>query len=141
MTYVLDTDTFSDATFGARGLRERIELERLSHEVVTSVITRLEMCSGWHKELMKATDATKVLRVLSGLQTSELFLAQFELLPFNAGARGHFERLCQDKQVKRAGWKDLLIGCIALAHTATVVTRNRKHFGLIPGLAIVDWSA
>jgi tRNA(fMet)-specific endonuclease VapC len=42
--------------------------------------------------------------------------------------------------MRRIGRADLLIACIALAHDATVVTRNIRHFRQVPGLKIVDWS-
>jgi tRNA(fMet)-specific endonuclease VapC len=36
---------------------------------------------------------------------------------------------------------DLKIAAIALAHNATVLTRNVKDFKLVPGLRIEDWTA
>lgn len=141
MIYVLDTDTFSDATFGARGLRERIDRERESHEVAVSVITRLESFSGWLGGMESAADMHRLLWAAAGLRASEEFLTRLRELPFDERAGEHFERLRRDKKAKKAGRKDLLIGCIALAHNAAVVTRNRRHFNLIPGLTIVDWSA
>ena len=47
--------------------------------------------------------------------------------------------LRQIKRLKKTGRADLLIGCIALAHRATVVTRNYDHFRQIPGLKIENW--
>lgn len=140
MIYVLDTDTFSDATFRARSLRERIDHERKSHEVVVSVITRLESSSGWLKAMESAADAQRLMWAAAGLRASEEFLAEFEILPFDERAGEHFERMRKVKQAKKAGRKDLLIACIALAYGATVVTRNTKHFRLIPNLKLENWA-
>ncbi len=45
--------------------------------------------------------------------------------------------------LKRAGTPignmDMLIAAAALAIDAQLVTNNRKHFGLVPGLKIADW--
>lgn len=141
MTYLLDTDIFSDATFRARGLRERIDRERQSHEVVVSVLTMLDSFSGWYARIVTAADASEALRWFERLQQTQDFFAEFEVLLFDSWAGEHFERLRRDKKARKAGRKDLLIGCVALAHGATVVTRNRKDFQLIPGLTIEDWSA
>ncbi len=141
MIYLLDTDTFSDATFRARGLRERIDRERQAHEVVVSVLTLLDSYSGWYARIVTATDKSEALRWFEKLQQSQDFFAEFDILSFDERAGDHFERLRRDKKAKKAGRKDLLIGCIALAHDATLVTRNRKDFQLIPGLIIEDWSA
>lgn len=36
---------------------------------------------------------------------------------------------------------DTAIAATALVHGCTVVTHNRKHFDLVPGLAVEDWEA
>ena len=141
MIFLLDTDTFSDATFRARGLRERIDRERKSHEVVVSVITRLESLSGWLKAMESAAEVQRLLWAAGGLKATEDFLTMFEVLPFDERAGEHFERLRKDKTAKKAGRKDLLIGCAALAYGATVVTRNTRHFRLIPNPKLENWAA
>lgn len=42
---------------------------------------------------------------------------------------------------KRIGPFDLAIAATALLHGCTVVTHNRKHFDLVPGLSVEDWEA
>jgi len=140
MIYILDTDTFSDATRRRRRLRERIDRERHTHRVLTTVITELEMYHGWHERVTKAADRVELSRAIAGLNVSKEFLAEFEVLPFDEIAAEHFERLKREKLSRKAGRKDLLIGCVALAHSARVVTRNLKDFRLIPGLDAEDWS-
>ena len=67
-------------------------------------------------------------------------LAKFPVLPVTPAASSLFDRLRADKKVKKPKRKDLLIACLALAHDATVVTRNTKDFQLIPGLMLENWA-
>jgi tRNA(fMet)-specific endonuclease VapC len=41
--------------------------------------------------------------------------------------------------MSKIGRADLLIASIAMAHRATLVTRNVRHFAQIPGLVVVNW--
>jgi tRNA(fMet)-specific endonuclease VapC len=42
---------------------------------------------------------------------------------------------------KQIGMPDLLIAATAITNDLTVVTRNTRHFGLIPALRCCDWLA
>jgi predicted nucleic acid-binding protein len=44
-----------------------------------------------------------------------------------------------ERQGQRLDDADLLIGAIAAARNATVVTGNRRHYERIPGVAVEDW--
>ncbi len=44
------------------------------------------------------------------------------------------------KKKHNIGGNDLLIAATALESGATVVTRNLRDFGRVPGLLVIDWS-
>ena len=75
-----------------------------------------------------------------GSPLPEHSLGKFTIISFNAAGAAEFDRLRQDKKLKKIGRADLLIACIALAHRATLVTRNLRHFGQIPGLRLENWA-
>jgi len=71
----------------------------------------------------------------------EDFIGNFELIPFD-------EKCCQDYAKIRAfleksgspiGPMDLLIACITVAHSLTLVTNNVKEFRRIKGLSVENW--
>jgi tRNA(fMet)-specific endonuclease VapC len=43
------------------------------------------------------------------------------------------------RRLRRIGRADLLIASISLAHRATLVTRNVRHFQQIPRLIVTNW--
>lgn len=53
-------------------------------------------------------------------------------------AAAEFERL--RKQRIRIGTMDLKIAAIALANNATLLSKNLRDFGKVPGLKVEDWS-
>jgi tRNA(fMet)-specific endonuclease VapC len=76
---------------------------------------------------------------LAWLTRSEDLLREITVLSINEAAANHFDRLRQIKKLKKIGRADLIIAAIALAHGATLVTRNVRHFGQIPGLRLENW--
>ena len=71
----------------------------------------------------------------------ERFLALVAILPFDAvaGRRAADLRLALSRKGDLIGPMDTLIAATALAHGATLVTRNVREFNRVPGLTVVNW--
>ena len=67
----------------------------------------------------------------------ELF-SLFPLVPFDQASEIQFQQLRAARL--RVGTLDLKIAAIALTDNLTLLTRNRRDFGRIPGLVLDDWS-
>ena len=50
-----------------------------------------------------------------------------------------FDRLRQNKKLKKIGRADLLIADLTVANGATLVTRNLNDFRQVPGLPVENW--
>jgi tRNA(fMet)-specific endonuclease VapC len=138
--YFLDTDTLT--------LIERKHaqvVQRLSRvdpdEVTTTLITKIEMLQGRFDALLKAADPEQLLRAQQRLARTEELLGELDIIPITAAAAAEFDKLRKNKRLKKIGRADLLIASIALAHRATLVTRNLKHFRQVPGLNVESWIA
>jgi tRNA(fMet)-specific endonuclease VapC len=60
------------------------------------------------------------------------------MLPFPAAVIQRFEQLRLLRL--NVGLMDLRLAAVALENNLTVVTRNLRDFGRIPGLSTEDWS-
>jgi tRNA(fMet)-specific endonuclease VapC len=140
MIYLLDTDVFTLAHLARHGLRERIGAARAADDVVISLVTRIEVLRGRFESVVKAADGAGITRAQELLRSSEAYLAEFRVLPFNTAALAEFDRFRDDKKARKVGRNDLLIACIALAHGATLVTRNTKDYANVPGLKLENWA-
>lgn len=63
------------------------------------------------------------------------------ILPFDAvaGRRAADLRIALERKGEAIGPMDTLIAATALAHGATLVTRNAREFGRGPGLTVINW--
>jgi tRNA(fMet)-specific endonuclease VapC len=71
------------------------------------------------------------------MQRSAELIGQWDILSWDAEALAHFEVL--RKQRVRLSTLDLKIACIALAHGATLLSRNTAHFEQVPHLKLENW--
>lgn len=141
MIYLLDTDAFTLAHLGRYGLRERVANTRQrGNGVAVSVVTRIEVLRGRFEAVVKAADGAALVRMQELLFASEAYLSEFSLLPFETAAAEVFDQLRVDKAARKTDRNDLLIACVALAHGATLVTRNTKDYAHVPGLALENWA-
>jgi tRNA(fMet)-specific endonuclease VapC len=65
-------------------------------------------------------------------------LNQFPIVAFDQASEDQFQQL--DALRLRIGTPDLKMAAVALAHRLVLLTRNVRHFGLVPGLQTQDWT-
>jgi len=135
---VLDTDHVS-----ALGSPSEVGLELLDRistsgqDAATTIITVEEQLRGWLAEIHRLTDPHRQIVAYGRLQRRIDFFAAWTVLPWDADAANLFVR--SRREGVRIGSMDLKIACIALAHDATVLTRNATDFAQVPGLRIENW--
>ena len=139
--FVLDTDILSLAFREHERVIRRIRHEEDRGEVVAvTAITRVEVLRGRFEHLLKSANKSEWLLAYDLLVKTEEKLAKIEILPITEPAADHFDRLRASRKFKKTGRGDLLIACIALAHDATLVTRNIKDFRNVPNLKLENWA-
>lgn len=135
---LLDTDTLTHYFAGHPRVMERVDAAE--EAPATTVISRIETLQGRFDSVLKAADAEELVVAQERLGAADRNLLKIVIVPVNDVAAAEFDRLRQDKKLKKIGRADLLIACIALAHGATLVTRNLRHFRQVPGLIVENWA-
>jgi tRNA(fMet)-specific endonuclease VapC len=140
MRYVLDTDHISLFLGNHQPTGDRV-LNDLADCVIT-IISVQEVFNGWVGRLGRVTDEPSRIQAYARLHHAAMFFQQMPILNYEADAAETYEQLVKTHPnlAKRRLENDMRIAAIALTHNATVVTRNRKDFELVPGLSIEDWS-
>jgi tRNA(fMet)-specific endonuclease VapC len=138
--FVLDTDVYTHLLKDHPKVMEYVSQAKAQRELVaTTILTKIEVLRGRFEALLKADDRGRFFTAQRHLVVTEEALRRILVLPLDDGALDQFERLRQAKGLKRIGRVDLLIASIALARQATLVTRNLKHFRLVPNLRLENW--
>lgn len=134
VTWLLDTNTVSEAARPQPNAAVMAQLERNEGELAVAAPVLHELRYGWLR--MPAGQRRDAI----GRFVQEV-VSQLPVLAYDAaGARIHAELRAQSEQSGRVlPFVDGQIAAIAIAHGATLVTRNTRDFSNIPGLRMVDW--
>lgn len=136
--FLLDTDHVSLQKRGHAPLRQRLA----SHppdEIGVSAVTVEEILHGRPAVLARRLAGEARVRAYAKLLEAVHFFATVPVVPFDQRCEARFQELRPHDP--RIGTQDLRIAATALANDLTVVTRNRRDFERVPGLAIEDWSS
>lgn len=135
--YLLDTDHVSLYQMGHPRVLQQILLH-LQDRLAITVITVEEQLSGWQRALRQARDDSRRAEVYRRMALAIENLSGWSVCPFTLPAMTrHADLLRQRLNVSS---NDLKIAAISLEMGATVVTRNARDFGRVPGLVYEDWS-
>ena len=135
---LLDTDIFSLQVGGHARVNARVQ--SAPDVVAISIITWIEVLQGRFDAVLKAADAKELQLAQQRLQRSDKDLSSVTIISINVTAAAEFDRLVDNKKLKKIGRADLLIAAVALAHRATLVTRNLRHFRQVLGLQLENWA-
>lgn len=135
--YLLDTDMLSLLQYEHPVVVAAIQ----SHEsgrIALTTPTIEEQISGWSALARSARTSEAEIRSSTLLSLLVSSWKRFGVEPMSQASVTRFGSLVSLKLNVRHN--DLRIVAIGLVLGATVVTRNRRDFGRVPGLAIEDWS-
>ena len=122
---IADTDILIDYTSGVQPITNRIAAYRQAQQLQTTVINSFELLSG--------AEGKKGDRIRLLLSATPILLLDQEAAERAAELRRGLER-----KGEYIGMNDCLIAGIALTHNLPLVTRNRKHFGRVPDLKLIE---
>jgi tRNA(fMet)-specific endonuclease VapC len=136
--HLLDTNIVTALYAGNERVMNRLR-DLDDPQVGITIITKAELLRGRIDYLLKATDGESLLRAQFLLTQTEQLLNDLRIIPFEQTAVEQFERLKSQRSLRKMGRSDLLIASIAIAHRATLVTRNLKDFQLVSNLKLTNW--
>src|SRR5438128_6069497 len=137
--HLLDTDNVTLLFEGHPGVVHHLQ-SHPADDVGTTIVTVAEILRGRVEFLLKAADGPQFRKADDLLRRTQDFLARMPVIATDAPAANHFDRLRTARGLRKIDHADLLFASIVLARKATLVTRNLRHFRLIPGLQIGNWA-
>jgi tRNA(fMet)-specific endonuclease VapC len=140
---ILDTDHISLLERRATSPQGRKLGERLdpisAMDQAATIVSYEEQLRGWLSVLAKARKMAQQIEAYRRLKRQLENYCRMLVLDFDERAAAEFQRLVKARL--RIATMDLKIAAIALAHDATLLTRNLADFRRVPGLKVEDWTA
>ncbi len=146
--FLLDTDHISLQERGHEGVLARMAGMAPEEIAISGSPSRRCFGAGWRSVeemlrgrlalLARRSEAQARVWAYAKLMETVRFADRIRVLPFDMGCEKRMAEL--RSQGLRVGTQDLRIAATALIHGLTVVTRNRRDFGMVPGLTLEDWS-
>ncbi len=123
---VADTDVLVDYLRGMSPIADRVAAE-INRGLATTAVTAFELWSG-------SLGSERRWRAVEAL------LAAVKILPLDAGSAREAASVRHELQERGTpiGMADSLIAGICRSNSAALLSRNRKHFERVPGLALVS---
>ncbi len=139
MKYLLDTDHLSilQRKAGQDYLRLSTWMAQFTPaDFACCVVSLHEQVVSAHAFLNQAKNSAGLMRGYELLERLPRAYLVFALLPFDASAAALYDGLLA--QNLRVGSMDLRLASVARSRNLTVLTRNLRDFGRVPGLNIED---
>ncbi len=137
LQFLFDTDHLTLFQYKHAPLIRRLALQP-QDSVAICPINIEESMRGWLAPLGRPQTGARHVRAYAELVQAEEMFRLFPLVPFDTASESEFQHLRSSGA--RVGTLDLKIAAIALTYGLTVLTRNRRDVGRIPGLMVEDWS-
>ena len=137
LRFLFDTDHLTLYDHGHSRVRQRRNAEPRD-AVGINAVTIQEYLRGRLAAIARHVNGPSQVQAYANLVASVQLFHQFPIVAFDLASQSHFQQLRSLRP--RIGTQDLKIAAIALANKLTLLTRNRRDFGRIPGLLFDDWS-
>jgi tRNA(fMet)-specific endonuclease VapC len=140
VTYLFDTDHVSILQ---RGGTDSLPLLKRFRDIGpddygTTIVTYEEQCRGWADLIRRAQTPETRVESYAQLQNNLRFFSAIAVVEYNAAADALV--VTWERAKVRSGTKDLRIAAVTVVNGATLLTRNTRDFGKVPGLRFEDWT-
>jgi tRNA(fMet)-specific endonuclease VapC len=140
---ILDTDllTLVQRKSGDVYARLNVRLEAAvaaGEAVAVTIVSVEEQMRGWLAYIARAKTKESKIDAYGRLHELINDFSTRRILEFDAASANNLGRLLKAKI--RIGTADLKIAAITLANSATLLSRNLKHFRKVPALRVEDWT-
>jgi tRNA(fMet)-specific endonuclease VapC len=111
-------------------------------QVATSIVTVQEVFNGWVSRINDREHSVNPVSAYSNFWNAMEYFKAVPIVNYDDATHKIYLQLLSDNPALRKNrlQRDLRIAAIGLSRNATIVTRNRRDFALVPDLTIADWS-